>query len=176
MRRRPAARSVAAEWEEIVSTSASPSKTASEILAEAGIEEDLAYYGPFTGGQERAVLTVPMRIQSAWVRNDANAFADVFTTNGSLLMQDEQLTSREAIRAYMRAGFRGLLKGARVRGWPLSVHSVSDGVVVVITQGGIIFPGEEDIAPEHLIRAAWVIVSRDGGWKLLSHQSSPVKG
>lgn len=156
--------------------SALPSKTASEILAEAGIEEDLAYYGPFTGDEERAVLTVPMRIQSAWARNDADAFADVFTANGSLLMQDEQLISREAIRTYMLGGFRGPLNGARVRGWPLSVNFVSDDVGVVITQGGIIFPGDEDIAPERLIRATWVIVRLDSGWKLLSHQSSPVKG
>lgn len=159
-----------------MSTTASPSKTASEILAEAGIEEDFSYYGPFTGDKERAVLTVPMRIQSAWARNDANAFADVFTDDGSLLMQDEQLTSREAIRTHMLAGFRGPLKGARVRGWPLAMNFVSDRVVVVVTAGGIIFPGDEDIAPERLIRATWVIVNSDGGWKLLSHQSSPVRG
>src|SRR5947209_5168501 len=99
---------------------------AAEILAAAGIAEDTSYYREFTGEDEKAVLTVPLRIQEGWERNDADAFAETFTENGSLLMKDNQLSSREEIRDYLKAGFDGELRGARVRGWPLSVKFLDE--------------------------------------------------
>jgi uncharacterized protein (TIGR02246 family) len=157
-----------------VTTTASPSTTASAILAAAGIDEDMSYYGPFLAEDEKAVLTVPMRIQAAWAVNDADAFAALFATNGSLLMQDSQLLSQDEIHAFMTAAFEGAYKGARVKGWPLSIKFLSDDTAVVVTEGGIQLPGETETAPERKIRATWVIVRLDGEWKLLSHQSSPI--
>lgn len=128
---------------------------ASQLLAADGVEEDLAYYREFTGEDEKAVLSVAMRIQAAWAANDADAFADLFTENGSLLMQDEQLLSREQIRAFMAAGFAGPLKGARVKGGPLLVTFLSDDAAMVVTEGGIIPSGEDAVSPEGQIRAVW---------------------
>lgn len=150
--------------------------TAAEILAACGVEEDTSFYGPFTDEAQKAVLTVPMRIMAAWAANDADTFASIFTANGSLLMQDNQLTSSAEIRAYMAAGFQGPLQGARVTGWPLCVTYLSATVAMVVTQGGILMPGDTALAPEREIRATWVIVAQDGQWKLLSHQSCPIKG
>ncbi|SFB25561.1 conserved hypothetical protein [Amycolatopsis marina] len=149
---------------------------ASAILAAAGIEEDTSYYREFTGDDEKAVLTVAMRIQEGWERNDADFFAETFTGNGSLLMKDEQLTSREQIRDYMKAGFEGYFRGARVRGWPLSVKFLSEDTAMVISQGGILLEGETETAPERQVRVTWVIVRDGGELKLLSHQTSPIKG
>jgi uncharacterized protein (TIGR02246 family) len=149
---------------------------AAEILAAAGIAEDDSYYREFTGEDEKAVLTVPMRIQEGWERNDANYFADVFAENGSLLMKDDQLTSREEIRAYMKAGFEGEFRGARVRGLPLAVRFLNERTALVISQGGIVLDGETEIAPARQVRVTWVIVKQADGLKLLSHQSSPING
>ncbi len=157
-----------------MTTVVNPPGTAAEILARFGVEEDTSFYGPFTGKADKAVLTVPMRIMAAWAINDPDVFAAVFTHNGSLLMQDSQLTSREEIRAYMAAGFAGPLRGARVTGWPLDVNHLTDEVAVVVTQGGIILAGETGLAPQRQIRATWVIVAQDGEWRLLSHQSCPI--
>jgi uncharacterized protein (TIGR02246 family) len=157
-------------------TTASPSKTASEIMATAGVKEDTSYYGSYTDERQKVVLTVPMRIQAAWKANDADTFADLFAENGSLLMQDDQLTSREQIRSYMAEGFQGQYRGAYVKGWPIELKFIDDDVAMVITEGGIILPGEDGIAPERMIRATWVISRQKGDWKLFSHQSSPVKG
>jgi uncharacterized protein (TIGR02246 family) len=63
-----------------------------------------------------------------------------------------------------------------VTGWPLSVTPLGDDVVMVLTQGGIMLAGETEVAPSREIRAIWIIVRRDGEWKLLSHQSSPLRG
>jgi uncharacterized protein (TIGR02246 family) len=149
---------------------------ASEILAAAGIEEDTSYYREFTSDDEKAVLTVPMRIQEGWERNDADYFAETFTENGSLLMKDDQLTSREEIRAYLKAGFTGYFRGARVRGWPLSVKFLDDTTAMVISQGGILLDGETETAPARQVRVTWVIVKQNDGLRLLSHQTSPIKG
>jgi len=37
-----------------------------------------------------------------------------------------------------------------------------EGAAVVVTQGGIKLPGENEIAPEREIRAVWVIVAQEG--------------
>jgi uncharacterized protein (TIGR02246 family) len=157
-------------------TTTSPVSEASRLLAEKGVEEDFGFYREFTSEKEKAILTVPQLIKEGWARNDGDFFADNFVENGSLLMQDEQLTSREQIREFMTAGFAGIYKGARVDGWPLEIRFLADDVAFVVTQGGIILPGETEIAPQREIRAVWIIVKRGDAWKLMSHQSSPVKG
>ncbi len=150
---------------------------ATDRLAAAGVEEDESYYREFTDPDEKAALTVAMRIQDAWVQNDADVFADIFTDNGSLLMQDNQLTSREQIHSYMSDGFDGGLKGARVKGWPISVQFLTEDVALVITEGGIIMAGDTEIAADRFIRASWVIAKEaDGALRLVSHQSSPIGG
>jgi len=151
------------------------SASAESVLAAAGVAEDPSYYGPFTSEREKAVLAVPQLIQAAWASNDADAFAAVFTGNGSLLMREDQLTSRSAIHAYFAEGFRGVYKGARVTGWPLAVRFPTPDVAVVVTQGGIILAGEDAVDPSREIRATWVIVADGGTWRLLSHHSSPLQ-
>ncbi|MFG1891242.1 SgcJ/EcaC family oxidoreductase [Micromonospora sp. NPDC049051] len=157
-------------------STASMPGTAAAILATAGVEEDTSYYGPFLEEREKAALTVPMRIQDAWLHNDADAFARVFAPNGSLLMQDNQLRGRDEIHAYMSAGFDGPLRGASVKGWPISVTFLSDDAAVLVTEGGIRMPGETETARERQIRAVWVVVRQGDDWQLMSHQSSPIYG
>jgi uncharacterized protein (TIGR02246 family) len=147
------------------------------MMAAAGIAEDTSYYGTFDASEQRAVQTIAQRIQGAWAANDPDAFADIFAENGSLLMQDTQLTSREEIRAFMTGGFAGPYKGAHVEGGPLQLHFLSDDVALLVTRGGIILGGETSVDPSRVIRAVWVIVRRaPGKLELVSHQSSPVHG
>jgi uncharacterized protein (TIGR02246 family) len=154
-----------------------PWGTAADILAEAGVADDPDYYGRFDSPAEKAVLTIPLRVQAAWGANDADAFAGIFTENGSELIGDDQLCGREEIRSYMTGGFAGFFKGSRVRGWALSLQFLSDDVALLVTGGGVIFAGEPDIASEHELRSTWVIVKEaEGRLWLLAHESSPIKG
>jgi uncharacterized protein (TIGR02246 family) len=149
---------------------------AGTMLATAGVAEDPTYYRQFTGADEKAALTIGLRIQAAWAANDADAFAEVFAENGSLLMRDEQLTSRAQIRSYMADGFAGPFRGARVTGWPIEVKFLADDAAFLVTQGGIVLPPDDELLPEREIRAVWVIARREPGvLELLSHQSSPIK-
>ena len=150
---------------------------AGEILAELGVTEDPTYYRGFTAPDEKAVLTVAMAVQEAWIRNDAALFGRIFTGDGSLLMGDRQLTSNTEIREFMAAGFAGPLKGARVKGGPLSVTFLGDAAAMIITEGGIIPPGATAVPREREIRATWIVGKQaDGRPRLVSHQGSPVHG
>lgn len=156
-----------------MTTTSAPWGDASAILAGAGVPEDTAYYREFVSAEEKAVLTVPIRIQQAWELNDPDLFAETFAEDGSLLMQDTQLTSREEIRSFMRDGFGGAYRGAKVRGWPLSVTFLAPDVAVIVSQGGIILDGESQA---RRVRVTWVVVNKDGVPRLFSHQSSPLAG
>lgn len=53
----------------------------------------------------------------------------------------------------------------------MSITFLGDDVAMVVTEGGIIPPGAETVAPERQIRATWVIAKRpDGRPMLVSHQ------
>lgn len=149
---------------------------ATAILREAGVEEDFGYYREFTEPDQKALLTLGMRIRAAWRANDADAFAECFAADGSLLMKDEQLTSREQIRSFMADLFAGSHRGAHVQGWPVAVAFLTGDAALFVTEGGIVAPGETGIAEHNLIRSTWVVARRAGGPELVSHQSSPIKG
>ena len=134
------------------------------------------YYGPFTQGEEAAALTAPLRARAAWDDNDADAFANVFVENGSILIDDNQLTDREAIRAYLTEAFAGDLRGTRVIQTPIEIKVLQPGVAVVITEGGVVSEGETEVPAERAVRATWVTVHRDGEWRLFSQQTSPITG
>lgn len=149
---------------------------ASSILAASGLPEDQEYYREFTDDDSRAVLTAGQRIACAWKANDADLFADSFTEDGSVLIGDEQLTSREQIRSHMSAAFQNEFEGAHVVGWPLLVRQLSAHTTLFVTEGCILYPGESEAVPERMIRATWVVRKEQDYPRLVSHQTSPVAG
>jgi uncharacterized protein (TIGR02246 family) len=145
---------------------------ASTLVAQA--KQWASYYGSFTTGVEGAVLSVPLRFRGSWDRNDADAIADLFIENGSLLIGDEQLKGREAIREYMAAAFAGGLKGSQLVEQPVEIKLLTEDTAVAITEGGMVTNGGTE--PDNQSRTMWVTTKRNGDWWLVSYQSSPVKG
>lgn len=132
------------------------------------------YYGPFTGELEKEALSVPLRLVAAWAKNDADGVANAFTEDGILILPgDVYKKSREEIRAFMAAAYAGPFKGTGVTGRPVDVRFATDDVALLRTHGGILAPGEKEIAPELAVRSTWVVVKRDGEWKLAAYQNSP---
>lgn len=134
------------------------------------------YYGPFTQGEKAAALTAPLRARAAWDANDADAFADVFVDNGSILFDDDQLTDREAIRAYLTEAFTGKFRGTRSVHDPIEVKILTEDTAVVITEGGLLHDGETTVPAERAVRATWITVRHNGEWRLFSQQTSPIAG
>lgn len=132
------------------------------------------YYGRFTSENERAVLQVPLRMVGAWAVNDANGIANVFTEDGILILPGDVFKQgRDEIRAFMAAAYAGPFKGTGVTGHPVDLRFVADDVALVRTHGGILAPGETEIAPELAVRSTWVCVKKDGDWYLAGYQNSP---
>jgi uncharacterized protein (TIGR02246 family) len=116
---------------------------------------------------------VPGRIVAAWAGNDAGAFADAFTPDGTMVLPgDVFVKGRDAIRSYMDEMFSGPYKGSRVTGAPVDARLLGDVFGVLVTEGGVLLPGEETVAPERGIRATWVLVDQDG-WRIAAYHNSP---
>jgi uncharacterized protein (TIGR02246 family) len=141
------------------------------VSASAGLD---AYYGEFVSDKEKEALSVPLRLVSAWSRNDAEGVANVFTEEGILILPGDVLKrGRDEIRAFMAAAYAGPFKGTGVTGNPVDVRFASDDVAVLRTHGGILAPGETEIDEALAVRSTWVVVKRDGEWQLASYQNSP---
>ncbi len=133
------------------------------------------YYGDYSNGEEGAALTALLRARAAWEANDADAFAEVFIENGSMLAGDNQYNGREQIRGYMTEAFDGALKGTRLTEQPLEITMISATAAIAVMDGGVVRAGEDALAEANLVRAMWVVVKRDGDWHVASYQSCPIK-
>jgi uncharacterized protein (TIGR02246 family) len=132
-------------------------------------------YGDYSNGQEGAVLTAPLRARAAWEANDADAFADMFIENGSMLVGDEQLTSREQIRSYVGQMLSGGYRDTRWTETPREIRLLTDSTALCISDGGFVRAGTTTLDPLDVVRATWVVVKRDGDWRIASYQSSPMR-
>ncbi|HUZ25816.1 MAG TPA: SgcJ/EcaC family oxidoreductase [Streptosporangiaceae bacterium] len=125
----------------------------------------------------QAVQNVPGRIVAAWAKNDAEAFAAVFTEDGTLILPgDVFLKSREEIRSFMAEAFAGPYKGTNVTGKPLAVKPLADGVALVITQGGVLAAGQAEVSAEQAIRASWLLARQGSEWLITAYQNTPIAG
>src|SRR5580692_9357557 len=121
----------------------------------------------------RAVLEPLAALYRAWEANDAETFVADYTDDASVIQPGVYKKDREEIRTTMAAGFAGPLNGSRATDQPAAIRSITDDTAIVISQGGIIFPGQDAVASEGLIRATWVLVRREGGWRIASYHNSP---
>jgi uncharacterized protein (TIGR02246 family) len=121
----------------------------------------------------QAVLDVLKRGYEAWEANDAEAFVAVYLDDASVVQPGIYKKDREAIRTTMAAGFAGPLHGSRVLDHPQDIRFLTDETAIVVTEGAIVFPGQ-DVAPsEGWVRATWVLAKRDGSWYVAAYHNSP---
>ncbi|GAB2897394.1 SgcJ/EcaC family oxidoreductase [Streptomyces deserti] len=130
---------------------------------------------PWNTGDTNALRAIPKHIMDAWAEHDADRFAEIFTENATLILPgDVFLTSREEIRSFMRNAFSGPFKGTRVTGEPLSIRPLAAGVAALVTQGGVLAPGDVEPTAERAIRATWVLVKEADDWRVASYQNTPI--
>ncbi|HET8643734.1 MAG TPA: SgcJ/EcaC family oxidoreductase [Pseudonocardiaceae bacterium] len=122
-----------------------------------------------------AVAAIPQRVVDAWAANDGDAFADLFTEDATILLPGGVYgKGRETIRQWITAGYAGPYKGTRVYGEPIDLRFITPTVAVIVTEGGVLGPGETTVAPEQLIRATWTCVKREDGWYLAAYHNCNV--
>jgi uncharacterized protein (TIGR02246 family) len=147
---------------------------AASLVAQA--KQWAGYYGEFANGEEGAVYTAPLRLRAAWDDGDAAAIAGLFTDNGSMLVGDEQLHGPEQIRGYLSESFTKQHKGTKFIDEPVQIKFLAPGVAFVVTRGGLVPEGQEGLGADDEVRATWVARKEAGNWKLVSYQTSPIKG
>jgi uncharacterized protein (TIGR02246 family) len=100
----------------------------------------------------QAVLDVLARVYRAWEAGDAEAFVADYTEDASVIQSGVYEKDRQEIRTNMAAGFVGPLKGSRVAAHPVDVRFLTDDAAIVVSEDGIIFPGQDAVASERLVR------------------------
>ena len=123
--------------------------------------------------EEAAIAGVPQRIVAAWANHDADAFASVFTEDGTLILPGVYRKGYDDIRKFMNEAFKGPYRGTQVTGAPLDLHRHKD-TAVIVTRGGVLFPGDSEVTAERAIYATWVVVKDNGEWLLTAYQNGPV--
>jgi uncharacterized protein (TIGR02246 family) len=123
--------------------------------------------------EQAAIAAVPARMVAAWAAHDADAFADLFISDGSMMLPGVYKTGHDDIKAFMAAGFAGPYQGTQVTGQPLEIKPLASDAVAVITEGGVIGAGESELSDAAAIRASWILVKRDGQWKLAVYHNCP---
>lgn len=129
--------------------------------------------GPPAQAEITAVSALPQQVMAAWSRHDAQAFADVFTEDGTMTLPGIHVEGRAAIAAFMADAFAGPYRGSQVVGAPTDLKVLAPGVVLLRTEGGVIPAGGSEVPAAATVRAAWVAVARDGEWKLAAYQNTP---
>jgi uncharacterized protein (TIGR02246 family) len=120
-----------------------------------------------------AVAAVPGRIVAAWAAHDADAFASVFTKDGSMILPGVFKKGRDDIRDFMAGGFAGPYQGTQVTGEPFDIRVLADNVCLLLSVGGVLAAGETELPPERVVKASWLVVKQDGEWLLAAYQNSP---
>jgi uncharacterized protein (TIGR02246 family) len=121
----------------------------------------------------QAVLDVLKHGYEAWEANDAEAFVAGYLADASVVQPGIYKKDREEIRTTMAAGFAGRLQGSRVFDRPQDVRFLTDATAIVVSEGGIVFPGQDVVPSEALVRATWVLAKRDGSWYVAAYHNSP---
>lgn len=123
---------------------------------------------------EDQVRTVLDRAMAAWTANDADAFADCYADDASVVLQGGVfLHDKAEIRAFMGAGFAGRLAGSTGIDNAESVRVVGD-TAVVISLSGYQFSGEAELPADRLRRATWVLTRDAGEWLVLAYHNCSI--
>ena len=126
-----------------------------------------------TAADTAAVRAVLDRFYAGWAANDADAFIPLYLEDASVVRPGVVHHSRDALRSGMAASFAGPLKGSRAVDDAASIRFPGPDTAIVVGTAGVLMPGEESVPAERQVSATWVLVRRDGEWRIAAYANAP---
>lgn len=123
---------------------------------------------------EAAIQAVLVDSYKGWEAGDADGMVADYTADATAIMPGSLRGSRESIRENMALAFAGPLKDTSIYSKQLSIRFVGSDVAIVVTESGILFPGQTEVPDEGKVNATWLFEKRDGHWLIAAYHSSPV--
>jgi uncharacterized protein (TIGR02246 family) len=109
---------------------------------------------------------------AAWAKNDADAFAALYTEDATIVtVEGLYCKGREPIRGLMTMLYAGPFKGSKALNELEDIRFISDDVAVAVSWNAILLGGLTDLPPEENRRATWVLSKQDGQWQVAAFQN-----
>jgi len=123
---------------------------------------------------QAAIQAVLADSYKAWEAGDADGMVADYTADATAIMTGSLRGSRDAIRQSMALAFDGPLKGSSTYNKQLSIRFVGRDAAIVVSESGILFPGQREVPDAGKVNATWVFEKRDGRWLIAAYHNSPV--
>jgi uncharacterized protein (TIGR02246 family) len=121
--------------------------------------------------QVTAVHAVFDATSSAWADGDADAFADWYAEDATVILPGFALRGRAGIRTNMGGAFAGPLKGSKRLHVVQDVRFLGDDTALVVTRSVTSFPrGAEPPAGQREL-ATWALSWHEGRWLVEAYHS-----
>lgn len=122
---------------------------------------------------EAAIQAVLADSYKAWEAGDAAGMVANYAADATAIMTGSLRDSRDVIRENMALAFEGPLKGSSTYNKQLSLRFVGRDAAIVISESGILFPGQTEVPETGKVNATWVFEKRDGQWLIVAYHNSP---
>jgi uncharacterized protein (TIGR02246 family) len=99
----------------------------------------------------------------------------VFTQDGTMVLPGQFIKGRDGIEEFMTEAYAAQYKGTRVTGSPVDFRMLGDDLAIIITEGGVLMPGESEVTPGRRIKATWVVVRDGTDWRLAAYHNAPAE-
>jgi uncharacterized protein (TIGR02246 family) len=123
---------------------------------------------------EAAIHAVLVESYKAWEAGSADGMVADYTADSTAIMTGSLRDSRDAVRENMALAFDGPLKGTSTYNKQLSLRFVGRDAAIVVSESGILFPGQTEVPDAGKVNATWVLEKRDGQWLIAAYHNSPV--
>jgi uncharacterized protein (TIGR02246 family) len=131
--------------------------------------------GSDTASEEHAIRAIPQQIVEGWSQGSGQAIADVYAEDGTLVAGDGTFRKgRSPIAEYHDRQFAGFLKGTRLTVGVKSIRLLSPNLALMQTEGGILWPGQQQPAAGNLGIQSFVVTKERGTWRVLLFQNTRI--
>jgi uncharacterized protein (TIGR02246 family) len=123
---------------------------------------------------EAAIKAVLDDSYRAWAAGDADGMVANYAKDATAIMTGSFRDGRDAIRSSMALGFAGPLKDSSTRNKQISLRFVGSDAAILVTESGILFAGDTEVADAGKVNCTWVLEKRSGEWLIAAYHNSPV--